>query len=188
MPGQPEHRGRMVTIDERVRKHGRRWSVAKHRAPARVVSLFGSVPFLRPGPQVHCAPCGAAVKTGRRPPPEAARSGLCAGHAQGQQVTEFSATISIGQPALEAALEKLDEEILGTIVEGAFCAVQDWDHRIDCCIRLGDGRTVGEMVPLSTLDGQVLRAVGERLRRRKQDEGFEFRNELRPPILISRSP
>jgi hypothetical protein len=93
-------------------------------------------------------------------------------------VTELSATTPIGQPALEAALEKLAEEILGTIVEGAFCAVQDWDHRIDCCIRLGEGRTVGEMVPLSTLDGQVLRPVGERLRRRKQDEGFEFRNEL----------
>jgi len=39
-------------------------------------------PFLRPGLHVLMGSGAAAVKDGRRPPPEAARSVLCAGHAQ----------------------------------------------------------------------------------------------------------
>jgi hypothetical protein len=41
------------------------------------VSLFGlSEPFLRPGLTIKSAPRAVSVKTGRRPPPWAARSGL----------------------------------------------------------------------------------------------------------------
>jgi hypothetical protein len=103
-------------------------------------------------------------------------------------VTEFLSTTQAGQPALEAALQNLAEDILCSILEGAFCTVQDWDHRIDCCVRLDDGRIVGEMVPLATLNGHAIRAVGERLKLRKHDEKFKLRNELQPPILISRRP
>lgn len=38
--------------------------------------------FLRPGLTVIPAPRTALVQEGRRPPPEAARSVLCAGHVQ----------------------------------------------------------------------------------------------------------
>jgi hypothetical protein len=40
------------------------------------VSRFGSGPFLRPGLCASTAPRAAVVKTGQRPPPEAARRGL----------------------------------------------------------------------------------------------------------------
>ena len=101
-------------------------------------------------------------------------------------MSEFRSTLNNGQPALEAALEALAEEILCSIVEGGFCTVQEWDNRLDCCVRRPDGRLIGEMVPLATLTSAVIRAVGERLNRHMQDESFELHNELTPPILISR--
>jgi len=100
-------------------------------------------------------------------------------------MTEFTVTAQTGQPALEAALQNLAEDVLCTIIEDAFCIVQEWDNRIDCCIKLDNGRIVGEMVPLATLDSNVIRAVGERLKLRKHNESSELRNELWPPILIS---
>jgi hypothetical protein len=46
------------------------------------VSLFGYIgPFPRPGLELLRAPRAAAVKHGRRPPAQPARSVLCAGHA-----------------------------------------------------------------------------------------------------------
>ena len=101
-------------------------------------------------------------------------------------MSEFRSTTNHGQPALEAALEALAEEILCSIVEDGFCTVQDWDHRIDCCVRLPDGQVIGEMVPLATLTPAVIRIAGERLNRHMQDRSFDLHNELTPPILISR--
>ena len=55
----------------------KRPSLRRNR-PSPTVMFLSSVgaPFLRPGLQYHTAPRGAAVKTGRRPPPKAARSVL----------------------------------------------------------------------------------------------------------------
>jgi len=96
-------------------------------------------------------------------------------------VTESRPLARNGQPAIEAALEALAEEILCSIVDGGFCSVQDWDHRIDCCVKLADGQIVGGMVPLATLSSAVIRAVGERLNYRIRDECFELHNKLTPP-------
>ncbi len=92
-----------------------------------------------------------------------------------------------GQPLLWAALENLAEELLGLPQEGAFCTVQEWDDRIDCCIKLDDGRIVGEMVPLLGLSGRVLRETGERLKQRKLGENIQLKDELWPSVRISRN-
>lgn len=102
-------------------------------------------------------------------------------------VTELASCTANGQPLLWAALENLAVEFLRPIVEGAFCTVQEWDNRIDCCIKLGDGRIVGEMVPLLGLTGSVLRESGERLKQRKLDENFALKDELWTPVRISRN-
>ena len=89
-----------------------------------------------------------------------------------------------GQPVLDAAVVRLAEEILSSVVEGGFCCVQPWDNRIDCCLKLSDGKVIGEMVRLAELSGRVLREVGERLRCREMDPGAPLLNELRPPVRI----
>jgi hypothetical protein len=52
------------------------------------------------------------------------------------------------------------EHILGAVAPGARCVAQEWDNRIDCLIRLPDGRVVGEMVFLDKLDAKRIREAG----------------------------
>jgi hypothetical protein len=101
--------------------------------------------------------------------------------------TDLVKYTAAGQPTLDAALETLVGEILVSIVEGAFCTVQEWDNRIDCCLKLDDGTIVGEMVSLSGLNAQVIQAVGARLKLRRSDVSFKLQNELSPPVRISPS-
>ena len=69
-------------------------AAAPKRAFGTVFKFLGSAgaPFLRPGLHDTRAPRGAAVKTGRRPSPEAARSGLdgCEHGARLDQVGSYS--------------------------------------------------------------------------------------------------
>ena len=50
--------------------------------------------------------------------------------------------------------------ILAEIAPGAWCQAQEWDSRIDCGIRLPDGRVVAEMVPLSEATATRIREAG----------------------------
>ena len=84
-------------------------------------------------------------------------------------------------------LEKKAERLVSSIAPGAYCTAQEWDRRIDCKIKLGDGRVVGEKVGLSEVTEQRLMETGDRLRRRAAGESVPLVNELRPPALIRSS-
>jgi hypothetical protein len=89
-----------------------------------------------------------------------------------------------GQPALNAALERFVNEQLAAIVPGGHSVVQEWDGRIDLCVKLDDGRIIGEMVDLTELNSQAVRASAERLLRRKADPTSPLVHELFPPFRI----
>jgi hypothetical protein len=76
------------------------------------------------------------------------------------------------------------EQILASIVPGAFCTVQDWDGRIDCTIRLADGSIAGEMVLLSELTEARIIATAERLQMRLQGIDVPSVNAVRGPMRI----
>jgi len=81
-------------------------------------------------------------------------------------------------------IAKRAEQILAAVAPGAYCAAQEWDNRIDCLIRLADGRVVGEMVVLDKLDEKRIRETGERLRQRSLGIEVPLHDELTPPIRI----
>lgn len=81
-------------------------------------------------------------------------------------------------------IERKAERLVSSIAPGAFCTAQEWDHRIDCVLKLDDGSVVGEMVSLSDVTEQRLREAGDRLRRRAEGENIALENELRPPALL----
>ena len=57
-------------------------------------------------------------------------------------------------------------------------------RQIDCMLRLPGGSVVGEMVPMSELTENRIRAAGKRLRQRAEGRNVQLVNELRPPIRI----
>ncbi|MEN3953413.1 hypothetical protein [Iodidimonas sp. SYSU 1G8] len=83
-------------------------------------------------------------------------------------------------------LEKKAERLVSSIAPGAACTAQEWDHRIDCTIILGDGAVVGEMIGLNEISEQRLRETGDRLKRRREGEKVALVNQLGPPVLIHR--
>ncbi|HEV2532143.1 hypothetical protein [Phenylobacterium sp.] len=76
------------------------------------------------------------------------------------------------------------ERIASSVAPGAFCTAQEWDQRIDCTIKLSDGKIVGEMILLSEVTVQRVEETAERLRRRLAGENVPLMNELWPPIRI----
>lgn len=80
------------------------------------------------------------------------------------------------------------EEILRSIAEETYCVPQEWDNRIDCLIKLPDGRVFGEMVSLRDANEKRIREAGERLKRKARGEDVILVNELRSPIRIMPSP
>ena len=61
-----------------------------------------------------------------------------------------------------AALEA--SRILKETLPGAWCVAQEWDNRIDCKVKLRDGRIVGEMVPRRVLTVERLSETAQRLK------------------------
>jgi hypothetical protein len=92
-----------------------------------------------------------------------------------------------GRRSFEVALERLVEEIMHPIAKDALCTVQEWDGRVDCTVWLSDGRFFGEMVGLSELNNESIRAVAMRLKLRQEDSGAPLHNEIMPPIRISKT-
>jgi hypothetical protein len=76
------------------------------------------------------------------------------------------------------------EELLATVAIGAVCVAQEWDHRIDCLLRLPDGSVVGEMLPLNELTERRIRATGERLRKRAAGINVPLVNEVKGPVKL----
>lgn len=81
-------------------------------------------------------------------------------------------------------LEKKAERLVSSIAPGALCTAQEWDSRIDCAIKLADGRVVGEMVGLKDLTERRLREAADRLRQRAEGENVPLVSELLPPLAI----
>ena len=79
------------------------------------------------------------------------------------------------------------DSILTQVAANSFCIAQEWDHRVDCLVRLPDGKIAGEMVSLKDLTEERLRQTGERLRRRAAGDDVELVNALWGPIRIERS-
>jgi hypothetical protein len=91
---------------------------------------------------------------------------------------------------LKGTIEEIAEQaerILTAIVEDAYCAPQEWDNRIDCLIRLKDGRVIGEMIGLDDAEEKRIQEAGERLKQRSLGLDIALVNELRPPIQIGPS-
>jgi hypothetical protein len=80
------------------------------------------------------------------------------------------------------------QRLLASVAPGAWCQTQEWDSRIDCEIKLPDGSVVGEMVLLSEATEARIRAAGERLMKRKIGIPVALQDELKPPILLVRTP
>jgi hypothetical protein len=80
------------------------------------------------------------------------------------------------------------ETLLSQVAPGAVCIAQDWDNRIDCLLKLRDGRVVGEMVAVSQLTEQRIRATGERLRQWGEGVEVPLVDELLPPVRIASAP
>ena len=81
------------------------------------------------------------------------------------------------------------EKLLSTIAPGAVCVPQEWDDRVDCVVWLSDGTVVGEMVPISDLTENRIRATGERLRQRADGLDVPLVDEIRRPIrIVPRDP
>ena len=67
---------------------------------------------------------------------------------------------------------------LVAIVPQAFCTAQEWDNRLDCSVRLADGRIVGEMIRVDELTTERLEETAERLGRKHAGETVELVNPL----------
>jgi hypothetical protein len=80
------------------------------------------------------------------------------------------------------------ERILASIALDTWCVTQEWDDRIDCGIKMPDGSIAAEMILLRDATEERIREAGERLLKRQQGIAVVLRNELPPPILISRGP
>lgn len=71
------------------------------------------------------------------------------------------------------------------------CVAQEWDNRIDCFVKLPDGRAVGEMIPLASATSDYLAGVGDRLLRRLAGEKGFTNNEVtggRPIVRRGSTP
>lgn len=62
-------------------------------------------------------------------------------------------------------MDKEAERLVSSIAPAAVCTAQGWDNRIDCTIKLADGRVVGEMSACAGVTEQRLRETGNRRRR-----------------------
>ena len=78
------------------------------------------------------------------------------------------------------------ERIVTAIASDAWCHAQEWDNRIDCGIRLPNGKVVAEMIQLSDATEARFKAAAERLLKRQQGINVPLQNELPAPILITR--
>jgi hypothetical protein len=87
---------------------------------------------------------------------------------------------------LWAEATKQAARILSEAAPGAFCIAQEWDRRIDCTLKLPDGRMIGETVALADLSGDRVTQAGERLRRYSAGESVRLQNELTAPIFLGR--
>jgi hypothetical protein len=74
--------------------------------------------------------------------------------------------------------------VLSEAAPGAWCTAQEWDRRIDCTLKLDDGRMIGEMVTLADLSAERVAQAGDRLRRYAAGENVCLQNELTAPILL----
>jgi hypothetical protein len=78
------------------------------------------------------------------------------------------------------------ERLLSAIIPEAACIPQEWDSRLDCVISLPDGSVVGEMIRLSDLSEERLKATAERLLMRLKGSAVPLVDEIRPPGRIQR--
>ena len=78
------------------------------------------------------------------------------------------------------------EQIVTAIAPDAWCQAQEWDNRIDCGIKLPDGKVVAEMIGLTEATEARFKAAAERLLNRQQGIDVPLQNELPAPILITR--
>jgi hypothetical protein len=76
------------------------------------------------------------------------------------------------------------ERLLTSVATEAFCTAQEWDRRIDCGIRLPDGKVVAEMVSLRRLTERRIREAGERLQKKAAGKTVRLKDERCPPIRI----
>jgi hypothetical protein len=80
------------------------------------------------------------------------------------------------------------DRLLNSIVPATFCVGQEWDSRIDCCLKLPDGSIVGEYILVSDLTESRILETAERLRQRAEGRDVRLVNELWAPIRIERMP
>jgi len=83
-------------------------------------------------------------------------------------------------------LAELAEQILQSFVPTAFVQAQEWDNRIDCAVKLADGRVIGEMVGLEDVTEARIREAGSRLQQRLSGNEVPLKNEVLPPVMIVR--
>jgi hypothetical protein len=76
------------------------------------------------------------------------------------------------------------EKLLTATIPEAACVPQEWDNRIDCIISLPDGSVVGEMIRLSDLSKERLKATAERLRMRLKGSPVRLVDEIRSPKRV----
>jgi hypothetical protein len=88
------------------------------------------------------------------------------------------------QTRLWVQLEKKAERLVSSIAPGAMCTAQEWDHRIECTLKLEDGTMVGEMIGLRDLTEDRLKEAGDRLRRLAEGEDVQLVDAVRPPRLM----
>ena len=77
------------------------------------------------------------------------------------------------------------ETLLTGLCAGVMCVPQSWDDRIDCLLKLSDGRVVGEMIPLSGLTEERITATAERLSLRARGIDVPLVDEVRAGARIS---
>jgi hypothetical protein len=87
--------------------------------------------------------------------------------------------------ALWSTLADQANSILTQVSTNSYCVAQEWDHRVDCCVRLPDGKIAGEMVSLKDLTEDRLRQTGERLRKKAAGDDVELVNALWPPVVAA---
>jgi hypothetical protein len=78
----------------------------------------------------------------------------------------------------------MTERLLLEIVPNAYCIPQEWDHRLDCLVRLPDGTAIGEMIDLSELTEERIIETGRRLRNRAEGGSEPLIQEIHSPRRI----
>jgi hypothetical protein len=78
------------------------------------------------------------------------------------------------------------ERIVTSIAPDAWCQAQEWDNRIDCGIKLPDGKVVAEMIGRKEATEARFKAAAERLLKRQLGIDVPLQNERPPSILITR--